>query len=1505
MNKNIKTITKIMMIVIIAIAILLTLPKTEKAYNPTINGISLDSLKNGDTVYISNYNELTDRHVFCIERGQEVSGFMKLTYRFNISYDSVEKISGGNTVKSNDKYVVRFAKGLAYIVSKSDEDGYDTEVQEALWAYLIKNVKSTDNNIKTACEFFGIKDQHTDISVNDSGRYIYNSATGVSHHKAYEIYSEAMQIRNGEKDCIVDAILYKLEGVDTDWPQEILIVERAEITEVPPVTINFKKQDFSGNNLGNAKIEIEKGDNVNIIEGNTTLTSSAADGSFGSITVYPLENTGKFELNIKETTVPTGYKGVTGTINLIVEYDKTTGNVIKITSNKTEYVPNNTENNNVIIKNKPQIEKLTLIKESYLNNTSLAGATFRITLTNIESIGNYSTGGTKSGKIILTGIKTGSDGRLVIEDLVIEDPSKEVTITIEETAVPQTNGEYEYKKIDGKITIKLKRKGSDYTYSVDKDSTITDKEYDKNLTFNKAKHEISLTIKNVPIISLSGIVWEDGQIGEKAINDINGKKDNGERGLSGVLVGLYSVKDGKIIKSVKTNNAGQYEFKDIEKTNEGYRVVFSYDGINYQETKSLGAEGTDSKANENETTRKEFNDKFKTISKDKSNSNIKLSYEYDEGNRTSKLKVNMDGTNPANGKATDFQMKAQTGVYKNKTSNINCGLAKKEVDLAIGTDVSSARLTINGKETTYSYAQIINGEMADLDLDEILQNKSSDTQNVIYNLYLYKSDYNYRITDYKTGENAITNIVNTEDDDVNNYDEQNELEAYITYTVMLKNQTHHQAQVDEFAYYYDEIFEPYNIVSTDDYTVSIDENQRKITFTSNGDGLSVSSPDYRKQIDLTFRVKKGEDGKIELKENCTNVAEITRYTTEEGGLIDRDSAPENGITNGVISQYEDDTDQAKGITISLRDDERKITGTVWDDGEFNSADGVKSDSENGVNDVIVQLVEIKKINGQYYEYIWQETRSGSGTVKKLSSNGNSITEQNYRQATNDGSYEFTGYIPGNYIVRFIYGDGSTYDLTDNVKTYNGQDYKSTTDSKYQASWYNTAGYEEGQSVARDNEARRLEVMAYSSVINKEIGTALENRSVDDLKNTWMAAETSRINVPIDADNKATDSNNTGIAYESIGNENIVSFGNINFGLALRPETKIVIEKHITGLKITPNGTGVQPIVDARANIEYMINESEVSIGGVTQGLAIVKSTRDNRGFWQVATDIEELAQGASLEVEYTYVIKNDGDKDYLSKTLIDAYENQDTKPYAETLNEIKNTVKGTMRNGTYSYGNTNIIGNYLGQYYYNGQVASTDAEVTSRVEALQEALNNDLKFDEETSGTDFKKINQETVAKKVYDTNGAEQIKDIETIVEIEKASEFLTTKSEEKYTQGKDIDYSKTITLRCALSSTTGGEIGANLPSYIAEVVKYSNAAGRRDMNAEPENLSYVHSDDTEMTMENSNELDEFWGETIIITKPTGEDKLSPMQIAIITISSIAVIGLGIVLIRRFVLKK
>jgi len=175
----------------------------------------------------------------------------------------------------------------------------------------------------------------------------------------------------------------------------------------------------------------------------------------------------------------------------------------------------------------------------------------------------------------------------------------------------------------------------------------------------------------------------------------------------------------------------------------------------------------------------------------------------------------------------------------------------------------------------------------------------------------------------------------------------------------------------------------------------------------------------------------------------------------EAGLIDRDSTPGNVVDEtlkaaegGDYSLFEDDTDQAPHIKFEINEqDIRKLNGVVWEDernktsGEAVIGDGIKDNGEENIQGVTVQLIEItQKDNGEeIYETVWQE------------------------ETTNDSGYEFEKYIPGNYYVKFIYGNKveQVYALEDiygenknpvteylnetakNSRSINGHDYKST------------------------------------------------------------------------------------------------------------------------------------------------------------------------------------------------------------------------------------------------------------------------------------------------------------------------------------------------------------------------------------------------------------------------------------------------------------------------------
>ena len=1488
-----KKILKVTLVIMLILSTIVLIPKTEEADSSSgstviykrdgenwDNGAGnpikwdgenfkwIENSKQKDSLSFSGSDMFANGNIFCLSLAQSTASGQSYGIQKEFIFDGnkiTKRIKGNDgkitKTETTDAECIKFAKGLAYILAynssynrapvfnkapDSTTDGWFSNVgylpgndpkQLALWAYLNDYVGITAVTNFFEGMIYSLPTSTTGarlIIEKDSGGNIVSFKHSNTSEITFTKSEEAVEIYNTAKDFngTGNFTIYHLYNKNH---QDLLLTEISKSVDSVDVTLSFKKQDFNGRDLSGATISLKAGDNV------SSLTANSLGLGTGSVTVIPKSNTGKFEIKVTETGVPANYVGMSGEATLTVTYDTTTGTVTGISSNNGNI--GIATNKTVIVKNKPKAN-LIINKTDSLTGIKLKDANFRVTLTNVASIEGY------SGSPSLIDVTTDSNGQIKLTGIVPSDTTKSITATITETKAPTATGHHY--GVAAPVTVTMTYSNGAWTAS------------GASISGNTA----SVGIQNVPLINLSGNVWQDGQIGEKDVAGPNGLKDNGEKNLEGVIVELYSMRDKNVIKTTTTDSNGNYNFTNVSKTSEGYKIRFKYNGIHYYTTSTAAgvSKGT-------EVSRTQFNNRFKTIGVGQSNDGTALTYTY--ANQKSTLNATIAGHTIGTTDAK-FQMSAETPVYTGTTEGISCGLVKKEFDLALGTDVKEATLKVNDKEVTYGYAQIMNGGLADKELDEILQNKSAT--DVYYNLYLYSSDFNYRISDYKTGDESINNNLNSSDNEVNNYDDLKELEVYITYSVILKNQTTYNATVDEFVYYYDAVYTPMFKVGdkvgdkVNEYEVISIENN-KITFKNvSGNELSESN-NYRKEIELTFRVNKDANSNVILKDNATNIAEITKYSTQQGGLIDKDSAPGNGITNNSISNYEDDTDQAKGINISLKQDKiRTITGTVFDDKD---KDGSLNNENTPVNDVIVQLIEIKKIGGQYYEYIWQETRSGNNQVKTTARNGYEGTAYTNSVQAGSGQYEFKDFIPGNYIIRFIYGDGRTYDVTENVKTYNGQDYKSTVDKKYKAQWYNTAGYTAGQSVARDNEARRLEVMAYSSTVDKVNGEALATKNEDALKATWMCAETSRINIPVDNGNS----------------DNIVTFENVNFGLTLRPQTKLVLEKHITGLKITPNGVGVQSIIDATKDIEayYDENTDNDAPTGITTGLATIASDRNNRGFWKVETDIEELAQGAQLEVEYTYVIKNDGEKDYLSSNLIENYIN-DNVNYTEYLNGKAGEVK------TNTKGNTQLYGGYLGQYYYTGNVGTSDAEVLSRVETIEEALNNQVKYDEEISGADFAKVNTENASEKVYNSDGTLVDRSIETVIKNTSASKALAA---------NQADYTKTLKLATVLSASTNGELGANIPSYIAEVTSYSNAAGRRNMEAEPENLSYVHSEDTRKTMENSNEEDEFWGEQIIISKPTGEDKLTTLQIALIAIASVAVIGAGIVLIKKFVLKK
>lgn len=116
----------------------------------------------------------------------------------------------------------------------------------------------------------------------------------------------------------------------------------------------------------------------------------------------------------------------------------------------------------------------------------------------------------------------------------------------------ETEAPVGYKKIEGKITVTLKRKGNTYTiHKAEKEDTVTDDEF-KTGEVTLINHELVLNIKDIPIMNLGGIVWTEKIKTGKEQPDINNTySESDDEALGGVTVRLLDEND-KTVATTKT-----------------------------------------------------------------------------------------------------------------------------------------------------------------------------------------------------------------------------------------------------------------------------------------------------------------------------------------------------------------------------------------------------------------------------------------------------------------------------------------------------------------------------------------------------------------------------------------------------------------------------------------------------------------------------------------------------------------------------------------------------------------------------------------------------------------------------------------------------------------------------------------------------------------------------------------------------------------------------------------
>lgn len=1004
-------------------------------------------------------------------------------------------------------------------------------------------------------------------------------------------------------------------------------------------------------------------------------------------------------------------------------------------------------------------------------------------------------------------------------------------------------------------------------------------------------------------IDLEGKVWEDMKDGKE--NLVDGEYGEKDVLVNGVDVVLYDDKDNEIAKT-QTDYNGKYEFRDLDPMRK-YYVEFKYNGQQYQNT--IYTDKLDGKHSvATDDNRDEFNKKFEEL--DGSMNNVyeirELTYQDNQRNGyyNSPKEFAISAYTGSNGKSGLVKYPKQTryvigdtnttvagtsysAVYaeKNSIKNVDFGITQRiEFDMAVKKDLYVATVKINGKTEVYGYDKRNIGNN---------DGSSGDTWTIEvvggYDRSLDKADWSF------TGQNGNTNAL---------------LEVYATYKVAVRNQSMSMlGYVTKLYDYYDDSFQYMkNLSWQSSKNLRTTENQLKNiqvcmeAGNAKGLGSEVKATDSngtltidvnKKQktgetqyIYLTFKIK-NDNGKVKLgtmknkveigafKTYYSSGTTLPHYETQNNyvcpddnmiaGRVDKDSKPSTMGKGG--SPKEDDEDEAPSLNVKLTGNTRKLTGIAWEDNRTQSVgnavigNGILDSGEKGIAGIEVQLIEktVWTPSNQNAEYVWQTVTTGA-----------------------NGAYTFDGYIPGDYIIRFKYGEGLSSAAKNDGKSYNGQDYKTTTyqvgidqsgktdlDGKYDGYTnvetqnesgkygFNIATMKNNVSSAKDIWADREKVNNYSktNVTNfkaEVLASPYRDNTSDTykqelIKNTTMTAESGVVVIEVEC-NKQSQLENGNPSY---------SIDGLNIGLVERPKAQLEIDKSITNIKVTSASGAVLFDVNKKGDNVVWKDHSEYNLASKKKNNIYTYSYRDvstiknsivdkaDKGLVQISMD-EELMHGSTIEITYAIKITNAGEVDYDGKA-----------------------------------------------FYYKGE--QTGSIVTTTANQIIDYVSNNLKFDKSKNDgwSIIRNIDAgQSGVDEIYDTAHPNEFDGRLVKTELaeswSKFNNIITTKFNDALQPGGTCE--KTLVLSQVI--TTENKSDDLTYRNIVEIVKTSNTVGRR--------MAYSIVGNQDPTQD-AQEVDTSVAEKVIILPPFGDTHI--YYILGFTIG-IILIG-GITLILRKVLKK
>ena len=472
--------------------------------------------------------------------------------------------------------------------------------------------------------------------------------------------------------------------------------------------------------------------------------------------------------------------------------------------------------------------------------------------------------------------------------------------------------------------------------------------------------------------------------------------------------------------------------------------------------------------------------------------------------------------------------------------------------------------------------------------------------------------------------------------------------------------------------------------------------------------------------------------------------------------------------------------------------------------------------------------------------------------KEAIANGYKIPAQ--VKTDSSGHYKIYGVVPGRYVLKFTYGDGSViYKDSTEVKTLDRADYYKSTivtseiiraelekNPKVSSMWYKTT-----ENAGRTSDAVD-DLSSYNSSNSSDVAIrerVITHSNQNEVKINKKSAYTAPMNIKFENMNTEANSDENGVStteHVDADGEKVLKINsdgtqqvetvlryntqNIDFGIIENAKQDYQIQKEITNIKVT------------LANGQVLID------GNPSQNLQYVKyleHTPFNRSNTINMEIDNELIVGATLEVTYQVEAINESELNYL----------------------------------TYDY-------------YYFGIPGEEKGIETLSISKIIDYFDNDLVYDS------FNTTNNIIIAK--VDSAGNIVAKDGTT---IGNAKDYLKNpESAKKYDYLLILEGEEKLTP----NSSEKWSYKASRVLTTSDELEFDNNAESIEVKTSmpPSTINELGSiDPKDKNTFKANETD-FFGEQIAITSPTGENR--DYSIYIIGTAVLAILSLGIVIIKK-----